>query len=112
MAKGPVRLVLTMTVRSEDAVLFEAAWARAADWTGKRPGCLRQTLVLSPSRPSGTARPREVTYQLISDWADAKRFHAFERSREGADATAGLRMLRTSVRTEVWQIRDHQEAGP
>ncbi|WP_342769902.1 antibiotic biosynthesis monooxygenase [Thermomonospora umbrina] len=104
-------MVLTMTVRSEDATTFEAAWARAADWAGTRPGCLRQTLALSPSRPSGTVAGTELTYQITSDWSDADRFHAFERSPEQDEVTAGLRMLRTSVRMELWKIVDHQEGA-
>ncbi|MGK5552512.1 antibiotic biosynthesis monooxygenase family protein [Actinomadura kijaniata] len=107
-AGGPLRMVLTVTVPRADAEAFERAWARVADWTAAWPGCLRQTLGRAEDRAGGPGGG-QVEFEITSDWADAARFHAFERSRAQDEATAELRRLRTGARMRTLQIRDHRE---
>ncbi|MFI6496458.1 antibiotic biosynthesis monooxygenase family protein [Nonomuraea typhae] len=94
--KGPVRVVLVMSVRRERTEEFERAWRKAASWVRSQPGCLRQSLCRT-----------DEDYVLSSDWADEETFRRFERSPEQDDMTADLRRLRESSRMEVQRILHH-----
>ncbi|MEO3811824.1 antibiotic biosynthesis monooxygenase family protein [Sphaerisporangium sp. B11E5] len=90
---GPVRAVLTMSVRPEHAEEFELAWQKVATWARDWPACLRQTLCRA-----------EDAYVITSDWAEEQAFRDFERSPEQEERTADLRRLRISARMEMQSI--------
>jgi heme-degrading monooxygenase HmoA len=91
-----IRVVLTMTVPAANAEAFESAWQGAAEYAGRRPGCLAQTL----GRQAGD----ELVYHVSSEWTDLDTFRSFERSAGQDEATAGLRRLRSSARMEWYEV--------
>jgi quinol monooxygenase YgiN len=97
-----VRTVLEMTVREGSEAEFRAAWRQGARLAAGLPGCLGQTLLRDPDRPSD--------HVIMADWADADALDAFQNSPERKEMSARLEPFRVGARKRVLETVEHLTA--
>ncbi|GGO97265.1 antibiotic biosynthesis monooxygenase family protein [Wenjunlia tyrosinilytica] len=100
---GPVRIMLRVVIRPGAGPDFERAWTRLAAQIAENPANLGQSLARSRSETD--------VYYVTSDWVDAERFRAFERSARHVENRRRLAPYR--VDSTMWTMRVvHALPGP
>jgi quinol monooxygenase YgiN len=97
-----VRTVLEMTVREGSEAAFQAAWLHTARFAVGLPGCVAQTLLRDPDRPS--------EFVIMADWADRETMAAFQDSPEREELSARLELFRVGARKRVLETVEHLTA--